>query len=529
MTEQTNWNGKTAEEWIEALLHYALAHGMMEPMDTTYTRNGLLDLFQLEAPAAKQIQPMQHAHMQPLPLTDILTPLIDMAAERGLIPDNTVTERDLFDARIMGLVMPRPSAVEHRFQHIRREHGIERATTDFYKLSQHANYIRMDRIRKNLYWEHQTEYGNLQITVNLSKPEKDPKEIAKLRQAKTVHYPQCVLCKENVGYAGRVDHPARQNLRILPFQLNEENWYFQYSPYLYYEEHSIVFREEHVPMQITGQTFRRLLDFTEQMPHYFIGSNADLPIVGGSILSHDHFQAGKHRFPIEDAKDIYSYQSIEETNVRASIVAWPMSVVRLTGRCKEEVARAAEALLAAWKGYSDAEHEIQAYSEQAGERIPHNSITPIVRRNGENYVMDLVLRNNRTNEEHPEGIFHPHRPLHHIKKENIGLIEVMGLAILPGRLQEELSAIERIIKGEDALSELAADSPLHKHRTWIAEMMEADVRPDSLTEAEGETWLHEQVGEKFSRVLADAGVFKQTESGRAGFDQFMIQSGWQRK
>ncbi|CAM3368788.1 UDP-glucose--hexose-1-phosphate uridylyltransferase [Marinicrinis lubricantis] len=507
-------------EAIEHLVQFALSKNMIEAFDVSYSRNLLLDLFGLDAPYDAEVQVDANAQV-----SELLEPLLDYAAEIGLLEHNTVTERDLLDARIMGVLMPRPSEISRRFFAAEQEQGIQQATQDFYDLCIYSNYIRMDRIQKNLYWNYASPYGDLEITINLSKPEKDPKEIERLKQIKSSGYPKCLLCVENVGYAGRLDHPARQNHRVLPMQLNGEDWYFQYSPYLYYNEHSIILRGDHVPMKLTKDTFQRLLDFVDRFPHYFIGSNADLPIVGGSILSHDHFQAGRHRFPIEQAEVRGSYRHNAYPELELRVVRWPMTVIRLIG-AKEQVLSAANDLFERWKSHSSPEHDIFAFSEVDGEKVPHNTVTPIVRRNGENYEMDLVLRNNRRSEEHPEGIFHPHRPLHHIKKENIGLIEVMGLAILPGRLKDEMEQITSLLTGESRLDDsISSDSshPLFKHAAWIEEMLE---RANGIDRASAEQLLQEEIGRKFTNVLEDAGVFKLDEAGNEGLHQFIAGCGW---
>ncbi|MFB9277710.1 UDP-glucose--hexose-1-phosphate uridylyltransferase [Cohnella cellulosilytica] len=504
---------------IEKLVAFALHRGLIEPLDVDDVRNRLLDLYGVKEPA-ESMPSIEELPDSPVPL---LGPLLDEAAASGLIPDDTLTYRDLFDARIMGLLLPRPSETNRRFRGLAEESGIARATDWFYKLSIDSNYIRMDRIEKNGYWKHRTPDGELEITVNLSKPEKDPKEIALLKSLPQSHYPKCLLCKENVGYAGRPDHPARQNLRILPLTLQGEDWFFQYSPYVYYNEHSIVFCGEHVPMKISSATFARLLDFVEQFPHYFIGSNADLPIVGGSILNHDHFQAGRHVFPMETAPVPEWRQYDKHPEVSLGIVQWPMSVLRLQSSNRRAILEAASAILAEWRGYSDPDADIFAYSERDGERVEHNTITPIARfKDNGAYELDLVLRNNRTSEEHPDGIFHPHQELHHIKKENIGLIEVMGLAVLPGRLEAELSQIADILTGKTDYDEKAissSDHPLNKHADWIWQLVDRYGTDGS--EDAAKLLLQADVGDIFYAVLRDAGVYKVDEKGRAAFGRFL--------
>ncbi|CAM3968759.1 UDP-glucose--hexose-1-phosphate uridylyltransferase [Cohnella lubricantis] len=508
---------------IVRLVEFALRRDMIAELDKEAAVNALLDLFRLSEPDQAA---MDTAFDEPIPdsPTPLLEPLLDAAAELGLIPDDTVTYRDLFDARIMGLLMPRPSETAALFEALKKEKGVVAATDWFYRLNMDSNYIRMDRIRRNGYWLHPTAYGGLEITVNLSKPEKDPKEIALLKTLPQSNYPPCLLCKENVGYAGRPDHPARQNIRLLPVELQGERWFFQYSPYVYYNEHSIVLRGEHVPMRISRETFARLLDFVERFPHYFIGSNADLPIVGGSILNHDHFQAGRHVFPMEQADVDAWREHSQEPKVRGGIVKWPMSVLRLRSEDRDALLRTAGGVLDAWRGYSDAAAEVAAFSGET----PHNTITPIARMrdNGE-YELDLVLRNNRTSEEHPDGIFHPHRELHHIKKENIGLIEVMGLAVLPGRLQQELADIAELLTGAAAYDPAAladAAHPLAKHADWIAELVSA--YGTAMAAEDAARLLQREVGDKFAAVLRDAGVYKETAPGRTSFERFLASAGF---
>ncbi|MCC3375801.1 UDP-glucose--hexose-1-phosphate uridylyltransferase [Cohnella sp. REN36] len=501
------------------LVQFVLQRGLIDALDADAALNALLDLYGLTEPAEGSV-PSETLESP----TSILEPLLDAAVRLGLTADDTVTSRDLFDARIMGLLLPRPSETAARFEALARERGVSEATDWFYRLNVDSNYIRMDRIRKNGYWRHPTADGEIEITVNLSKPEKDPREIALLKTLPPAKYPKCLLCKENVGYAGRPDHPARQNLRILPLRLQGQQWFFQYSPYVYYNEHSIIFCGEHVPMRISPETFARLLDFVEQFPHYFIGSNADLPIVGGSILNHDHFQGGRHVFPMEEAPVFAWTAHASEPGVRGGIVRWPMSVLRLRATDRAALLRVAERVLAAWRSYSDASAEVHAFTGD----VPHNTITPIARmRDDGEYELDLVLRNNRASEEHPDGIFHPHRELHHIKKENIGLIEVMGLAVLPGRLQDELAQVAAILTGRSPYEADALEDPGHplaKHAAWIAELVRA--HGTSLTEPEAEATLRGAVGDKFHAVLRDAGVFKADAAGQAAFGRFLAAVGF---
>jgi UDPglucose--hexose-1-phosphate uridylyltransferase len=509
---------------IDRLVSFALHNRLIHSLDNDAARNALLDLFSLKEPVGDaELGAEGELPVSPVPL---LEPLIDAAVSKGMLQDDTLTFRDLFDARIMGLLLPRPSETVHQFERIRQDKGIASATDWFYKMNIDSNYIRMDRIRKNGYWKHRTPDGELEITVNLSKPEKDPKEIALLKSLPQSNYPKCLLCKENVGYAGRPDHPARQNLRVLPVTLRDEAWFFQYSPYVYYNEHSIVFRGEHVPMKISPATFERLIDFVEQYPHYFIGSNADLPIVGGSILNHDHFQAGRHVFPMETADVIRWEQSLARPEVLLGIVKWPMSVLRLRSNNRSALLDVAADVLAKWRGYSDAGADILASTGSSDDQVEHNTITPIARfKDNGVYELDLVLRNNRTSAEHPFGIFHPHQELHHIKRENIGLIEVMGLAVLPGRLETELGLIADILTGTTAYDESALaseDHPLHKHEDWVWNLVDlygTDGSPEAV-----KLLLQADVGDKFHAVLQDAGVYKNNNVGREAFGRFLTSS-----
>jgi UDPglucose--hexose-1-phosphate uridylyltransferase len=507
---------------VEQLVAFARHNGLIQPLDSDAARNALLDLLALKEPVAEECT--FTLPDSPVPL---LEPLLDAAVELGLIPDDTLTFRDLFDARIMGLLMPRPSETYRHFERLKQEHSVVSATDWFYKLNVDSNYIRMDRIKRNGYWKHATSDGELEITINLSKPEKDPREIALLKTLPQSHYPNCLLCKENVGYAGRPDHPARQNLRIIPLALQGEAWFFQYSPYVYYNEHSIVFCGEHVPMKISPVTFERLLDFVEQLPHYFIGSNADLPIVGGSILNHDHFQAGRHVFPMETAPVVEWLSSALEPDVTLGLVQWPMSVVRLQSNNRRALVAIAADILTKWRDYSDPDVDILAFSDSEAGRVEHNTITPIARfKDNGVYELDLVLRNNRTSEEYPDGIFHPHQELHHIKKENIGLIEVMGLAVLPGRLETELSQIANILTGKveyDATKLISPEHPLNKHSSWIVELVER--YGTERTEADAKRLLQEAVGDKFHAVLQDAGVYKGSAEGCKAFYRFLKVNG----
>ncbi len=515
--------------WIEQLLCYAKENQLMEGYDTIFVRNALLDLLQIDAPYDGSIDPCS------LPLPEYPTPLLenllDYCAGQDLLGDNTLTERDLMDTRIMGLVLCRPSDAIGNFIAMKETKGIEAATDTFYALNQKSDYIRTERIARNIQWASDSPYGTLQITINLTKPEKDPKEIAALKNAPSSGYPKCVLCPENVGYAGRLNHPARQTLRTLPVSLQGEPWHFQYSPYVYYNEHCIVFKEAHVPMKLSQETFARLFDFTDIFPHYFIGSNADLPIVGGSILNHDHFQGGRYVFPMEVAAPEYALGSVCHLDIEAFVIHWPMSVLRLVSPSPQSLTTAADTLLTVWREYSDEAAEILAYTtEPDGSKTPHNTITPIAKKTADGkYVLDLVLRNNRMNQKNPLGIFHPHQDLHHIKKENIGLIEVMGLFILPGRLLQEMKDLTEYLTGIKPYDQAALthpDHPLAKHALWLDGLIKT--HGTHLTENQAEALLHQAVGDKCQRVLEDAGVFKTDAQGRVAFDTFLKTIGWQR-
>ena len=502
---------------IERLVQFGLTQGLVEKWDAVTVRNALMEFLQVTEPFTGSV--VSYAGDSPV---EILDNLLDYAADAGILGENTITYRDLLDTKIMGLLMPRQSEVIRKFYSTARMHSIQKATDDYYHLSRVSNYIRMDRIAKNLYWMTPSEYGDIEITVNLSKPEKDPRAIAAARSLKQSNYPQCLLCLENVGYPGRVNHPARQNHRIIPLELNNEQWYLQYSPYVYYNEHCIVFCEEHRPMKLIKATFARLLDFVELFPHYFMGSNADLPIVGGSILSHDHFQGGRHIFPMEKAGVEKEFVHKDFPGIKAGIVKWPMSVIRLSGMDKDELVKMAMYILEQWREYSDPEAQVLSHSEEKGERIPHNTVTPIARKNtNREFELDLVLRNNRTSVKHPYGIFHPHEELHHIKKENIGLIEVMGLAVLPGRLDEETKAIEPFLGGEKAFDEEMEinDELLGKHIPWIKTMISKYGAMNGKNQI-GKI-LQDEIGSIFVRVMEDSGVYKRNEAGQRSFVKFM--------
>ena len=501
------------EKSIVKLMQYGLATGLIAREDRRYMVNHILELLKIDAisdEALAQVMEFDGEDKSVVDqLEDILSDICDYAYENGLMEENSIGYRDLFDTKVMGLLVDRPAHVIEKFWQDYREDPVK-ATDAYYKFSQDTDYIRRYRIRKDMKWVAPTQYGDLDITINLSKPEKDPKAIAAAKLAKQTAYPKCQLCMENEGYAGRLDHPARENHRIIPVTINGTPWGFQYSPYVYYNEHCIVFNSQHVPMKIERATFAKLFDFVKQFPHYFVGSNADLPIVGGSILSHDHFQGGHYEFAMAKApveREI-SFAGFED--VKAGIVKWPMSVIRISGPDTERLIELADKILAAWRGYTDEAAFI--FAETDGE--PHNTITPIARKRGDQYELDLVLRNNITTEEHPLGVYHPHAELHHIKKENIGLIEVMGLAVLPARLKGEIEGLCRaIVAGED----LRKDEALAKHADWVDELKQTY----TFTADNVEEILKKEIGIVFMKVLEHAGVYKCTEEGRQAFLRFV--------
>ena len=491
-------------ENIRHLVDYGIRTGLTPECERIYTTNLLLDLFHednYEEPEAVAYGSTD--------LETILANLLNIAVERGIIEDNVVY-RDLFDTKLMNCLLPRPAQVQAVFW---EKYAIspEKATDYYYKFSQDSDYIRRYRVAKDLKWKVDSPYGEIDITINLSKPEKDPKAIAAARNAAASSYPKCQLCMENEGYAGRVNHPARENHRIIPITINQSNWGFQYSPYVYYNEHCIVFNGEHVPMKIDRAAFTKLFDFIKLFPHYFLGSNADLPIVGGSILSHDHFQGGHYTFAMAKAKielpvTIPGYEDVE-----AGIVKWPLTVLRIRSKDTSRLIDLAEHVLNCWRSYTDEDAFI--YAETNGE--PHNTITPIARKNGDTYELDLTLRNNITTDEHPLGVYHPHAQYHHIKKENIGLIEVMGLAVLPSRLKEELELLaDYIVNGKD----IRSNKKIEKHADWVEEFLPTY---DNITEENVMEILQKEVGNVFTHVLEDAGVYKCTEQGRADFLKFI--------
>ena len=488
----------SVERYIAGLAQYGIDRGLIEACDRTWAINRIIDALGLQAYA--DAEPVE------LPLEEILKALLDDAVARGVCAGD-ITSRDLLDTRLMGLMTPAPHEVRAKFAAL-YEQSPREATDWYYRFSQDTDYIRRYRIKKDMRWLANTEYGDLVITINLSKPEKDPKAIAAAKNAPQSGYPKCLLCAENEGYAGRMNHPPRQNHRVIPVTVGGSRWFLQYSPYVYYNEHCIVFNAKHTPMVIDRAAFAKLLDFVTEFPHYFVGSNADLPIVGGSILSHEHFQGGHFTFPMEVApvEQAVAFKGYED--IRAGIVKWPLSVIRLTGADPTRLADLAEKILNLWRGYTDEAAFI--YAETDG--VPHNTITPIARRRGGDYELDLVLRNNITTEEHPLGVYHPHAELHHIKKENIGLIEVMGLAVLPARLKKELAGLaDALVAGTPLTGEL------EKHAPW-AEELKAKY---TFTADNAEEILKAEVGKVFAQVLEHAGVYKRNADGAAAFMRFI--------
>ena len=489
---------------ISRLLHYGLQQGLLEKEDLSYSANRMLALL-----GAREFTSQPVEEELPYP-AEPLERVCDWAAQQGLLDPDTRDARDQLDTEVMNCMMPRPSQVAREF-YSRYQADKKSATDYYYHLSRASHYIRVDRVEKDKMWTAPTEYGDLVITINLSKPEKDPKAIAAARNAPQAGYPKCALCRENEGYLGSLNQAARGNHRLIPLTLGGEPWYLQYSPYVYYNEHCIVLSGEHRPMKVTRQSFQRLLEFVTFLPHYFVGSNADLPIVGGSILTHDHFQGGYYEFPMAKApvREELSFPGFE--NVEAGIVNWPMSVIRLRAADRGALVDLADKILASWRGYSDESADILAFTGDT----PHNTITPIARRRGEDFELDLVLRNNRTTEEHPLGLFHPHAEYHHIKKENIGLIEVMGLAILPPRLLTETQLLEQALKEPQKAAEIMARPEMEKHQAWYEELKAAGA-------GEGDTQraIQESIGVIFGKILGNAGVYKDTEEGREAFRRF---------
>ena len=489
---------------IKKLVHYGIGAKLIQPEDEIFMINQYLDLFGSDEYDNPDI------FGEKMVLADILNELTDIAFEKGIIQSDDIVTRDLFDTKLMGIMTPRPGTVKKIFDAY-YEKNPKYATDYFYELSQNSNYIRKDRIQKDMKWTVDSPYGVIDITINLSKPEKDPKAIAAAKNAKQSAYPKCQLCKENEGYAGRVNHPARENHRIIPVTINNSQWFFQYSPYVYYNEHCIVFNGQHVPMKIDKAAFRKLFDFVKLFPHYFLGSNADLPIVGGSILSHDHFQGGNYTFAMAKADIIKEFSVDGFDDVKCGIVKWPLSVIRLQSKDSDRIIELADHILKAWRGYTDEDAFI--YAETDG--TPHNTITPIARFKDGMFELDLALRNNITTEEHPLGVYHPHEELHHIKKENIGLIEVMGLAVLPSRLKGEMNLLaEYILEGKD----IRENEAIEKHADWAYDFLANydDVNKDNVMDI-----IQAEIGKVFVKVLEDAGVYKCTPDGLEAFLRFI--------
>lgn len=486
---------------VRKLVCYGLEKGLFDKRDEVFITNRILEALGLEGIECFD-------DFDNVDLESTLAELLDFACEKGMI-DGGITEKDLFDTKLMGLMLPPPSFVTDKFYSLYKE-SPEKATDYYYNLSRDSDYIRRYRVKKDVKWQTETEYGTLDITINLSKPEKDPKAIAAAKSAPQSGYPKCLLCKECEGYAGRLNFPARQNHRVIPVRINDSDWFFQYSPYVYYNEHCIVFNGEHSPMSINHNTFIKLFDFVKQFPHYFVGSNADLPIVGGSILSHDHFQGGNYTFSMAKAKIEHKLTFDGFEDVEAGIVKWPMSVIRLSSKDTGRIVSLASKILDKWRGYSD--ESVSVFAETDG--VPHNTITPIARKKGENFELDLVLRNNLTTSEHPLGLFHPHAELHHIKKENIGLIEVMGLAVLPARLKTEMADLkEAMLSGKD----ISGDEVLGKHADWVKEIKE---KHSSINKDNIDGIIKNEIGIVFCKVLEHAGVFKRDEKGLSAFIRF---------
>lgn len=505
---------------IERLVRFGEKHGLVGKLDAVIARNQLLDLFNLSEPYEGEVPDEELEYP-----AEILEELVEYAAENALFDKEVYANRELFDTRIMGLLMPREAEIVKTFYDLAEKDSVQKATDYFYDISIVSNYIRFTQIKKNISWNAATEYGDLEITVNLSKPEKDPKAIELERLQPQRNYPKCLLCMENIGYAGRINFPARQTLRIIPITLSGEQWYLQYSPYVYYNEHCIIFSEKHEPMTISKMTFQCLLEFVRQFPHYICGSNADLPIVGGSILSHNHFQGGRYTFPMHKASVNVRFSHEGFKGISIETLKWPLSVIRAAGDSIEELVEFSEHILSMWRGYSDSEAGILAYSQTGSGRVPHNTVTPIARINPDGkYEMDLVLRNNRTSDEYPDGIFHPHKEIHHIKKENIGLIEVMGLAILPGRLRRETEGIKDILRGVSSINTIDNEKQeLYKHLDWIKELIHK--YGCSLSEQQADEIIRIEIGDKFKICLEHTGVFKQTEEGQRGFERFLEAAG----
>jgi len=491
---------------IKRLIQYGLKNSLFTEDDEIYIRNSLLNILSLDD--YEDIEVEDEELETP---TDILDNILNYAFENGILESNTSIYRDLLDTKIMGALMPRPSEIIKTFNE-KYERSQEEATNYFYNISKACDYVRTDRISQNLLWKSKSDYGNLDITINLSKPEKDPKAIAEAKNMPPSKYPKCLLCKENEGYRGRINHPARQNLRVIPLSLNNEKWYLQYSPYAYYNEHCIVFSEDHTPMKLTNKTFHRLLEFVEKFPHYFLGSNADLPIVGGSILTHDHYQGGRYEFAMNRASNYIEFILKNYEHVKFSIVKWPLSVLRLKGRNRLELSELAYKILNHWRNYSDPKVNIYAFTDN----VPHNTVTPIARKENDEYVIDLVLRNNKTTEKYPDGIFHPHAELHNIKKENIGLIEVLGLAVLPARLKEEIEIIK--VSLTTRKDDIYNYDSMRIHYNWYEEIK---MKNKYITNENIDDILKSEIGNIFTKVLEHCGVFKWDDEGKQAIERYI--------
>ncbi len=516
-------NTKRTEQAIERLVQYGLQHLIIKELDAFVVRNTLLDLFGLTQPADDETIDFISKEKSPNLPSELLEELLDIAAECKLYDAEALALRVNFEARIMGALMPRESEVAQTFTNLLESDGAKAATLWFYNLCIKSNYIRTAQIAQNIKWNHTCKYGTLEITINLTKPEKDPKTIALERLQPASGYPKCMLCIENIGYAGRVNFPARQTHRVVPFDICGEKWYLQYSPYVYYNEHCIVFSHKHEPMSVSPLAFEQLFEFIDTLPHYTCGSNADLPIVGGSILSHTHFQGGNYAFPMQRASVVSTYKNENYPCIIIENINWPISTLRVKSKDKQQILKFSEKVLNEWRIYEDERADILPFSVVDGEKTPHNTITPILHRNEQEgvYVFDLVPRNNRTTNEHPSGIFHPHNEIHHIKKENIGLIEVMGLAILPARLKTQSADIGKVLCG--TLSAGEAKKAMPEHADWI-DFLQAKYT-NVMSEEDAQNTIRQEIGAKFETCLEHAGVFKQTQSGREAYNRFMHKLG----
>ncbi len=500
---------------IEELIQFGLDKNMINRFDTFVVRNELFTLLNVS-------EPYENGNLdrydEP---ASLLNKMLDKAVENGLIEDSGVN-RDILDAKIMSKLMPRQSELTRSFYSKLDNESVESATDYFYELSKNSNYIRMDRVSKNKYFKVATEFGDLEITINLSKPEKDPKDIEAAKHAKASNYPKCFLCIENIGYEGRINHPARANHRVIPLSLHGENWYLQYSPYVYYNEHAIIFNEKHIDMKINKESFERLLDFVDKFPHYFIGSNADLPLVGGSILSHDHFQGGRHVFPMDLADKIYSFASPDIDGVSVSFLNWPLSVIKLEGKDRSMLTAVADLIYNEWSDYDDESIMVLSHSDKDGERVRHSTVTPIARKNDDGtYVLYLTLRNNRKTNEYPFGIFHPHEEIHHIKKENIGLIEVMGLAVLPKRLDDNTPFFIDVLRNRVELDSIKENH----HYEWLKALEKNN--PEIGSDEKALEIVRNGIGEVFCEGLRHCGVFKLDDKGKKALVQFMNSIGFE--